>query len=237
MAQGDLLHHTRSSKRTKNQTEAPTTHDSSDLFHVDSVPSNVKFSQSNAMLCLLEDNDAVINIMIKGRSPTMRHVSRTHRVSFLLLIGCLKERTWTPKIQMIAETVHIATRTEVSKVHRRVRAPRWHCEGRFRLACCIHRTWFIWVSNDSSNKQWMSLQNDQDAQDTQATQYLLLPRKKWTQVAEIMVKYWRPCGSSRTQFVRTSTCWIAVRQTIWGSSTGTWMGKVPNWECLFVHRK
>ena len=35
---------TTSSKRTKNQTKAPTTHDSSDLFHVDKVPLNGNFS-------------------------------------------------------------------------------------------------------------------------------------------------------------------------------------------------
>ena len=28
-----------------------------------------------------EDNAAVIKMIIKGRSPTMRHVSRTHRVA------------------------------------------------------------------------------------------------------------------------------------------------------------
>ena len=43
-AQGDLLHHTTSSKRTKNQTKAPPMHDSSDLFHLDNVPSNAKIS-------------------------------------------------------------------------------------------------------------------------------------------------------------------------------------------------
>ena len=31
---------------------------------------------------MLEDNEAVIEMIIKGRSPTMRHVSRTHRVVF-----------------------------------------------------------------------------------------------------------------------------------------------------------
>ena len=30
---------------------------------------------------MFEDNEAVIKIIIKGRSPTMRHVSRTHRVA------------------------------------------------------------------------------------------------------------------------------------------------------------
>ena len=34
-----------------------------------------------------EDNEAVIKLIIKGRSPTMRHVSRTHRVAFDWLFG------------------------------------------------------------------------------------------------------------------------------------------------------
>ena len=51
-----------------------------DLNDVDCVPSNAKFSRFCAMLYILEENEAVIK-MIKGRSPTMRHVSRTHRVA------------------------------------------------------------------------------------------------------------------------------------------------------------
>ena len=33
------------------------------------------------MLYVFEDNEAVIKMITKGRSPTMRHVSRTHRVA------------------------------------------------------------------------------------------------------------------------------------------------------------
>ena len=33
------------------------------------------------MLYVFEDDDAVIKMMIKGRSPTMRHVSGTRRVA------------------------------------------------------------------------------------------------------------------------------------------------------------
>ena len=33
------------------------------------------------MLYVFEDNEAVIKMIIKGRSPTMRHVSRIHRVA------------------------------------------------------------------------------------------------------------------------------------------------------------
>ena len=51
------------------------------LNHVDSVPSNVQFSHQEALLYVFKDNEAVIKMIIKGRSPTMRHVSRTHRVA------------------------------------------------------------------------------------------------------------------------------------------------------------
>ena len=49
-----------------------------ELCNVDYVSSNVKSSQFGAMLYTFEDNEAVIKMIIKGRSPTMRHVSRTH---------------------------------------------------------------------------------------------------------------------------------------------------------------
>ena len=49
------------------------------LNNIDCVPSNVQFSHQEALLYVYEDNEAVIKMIIKGRSPTMRHVSRTHR--------------------------------------------------------------------------------------------------------------------------------------------------------------
>ena len=51
------------------------------LKNIDSVPSNVQSSRQEALLYEFEDNEAVIKMIIKGRSPTMRHVSRTHRVA------------------------------------------------------------------------------------------------------------------------------------------------------------
>ena len=48
---------------------------------IDAVPSNVQSSRQEALLYVFEDNEAVIKMIIKGRSPTMRHVSRTHRVA------------------------------------------------------------------------------------------------------------------------------------------------------------
>ena len=43
--------------------------------------SNVQFSHQEALLYVFEDNEAVIKMFIIGRSPTLRHVSRTHRVA------------------------------------------------------------------------------------------------------------------------------------------------------------
>ena len=65
--QGNLLHNTTSNKHTQKQTNVPTKHDNFDLYHVDSVLSNVSFSQSSAMLYVFEDNEVVIKMIIKDR--------------------------------------------------------------------------------------------------------------------------------------------------------------------------
>ena len=52
-----------------------------DLDNVDFISSNVNSSHKEALLYICEENVAVIETIIKGRSPTMRHVSRTHRVA------------------------------------------------------------------------------------------------------------------------------------------------------------
>ena len=48
---------------------------------IGSVPSNVQSARQEALFFVFEDNEAVIKMIIKGRSPTMRHISRTHRVA------------------------------------------------------------------------------------------------------------------------------------------------------------
>ena len=65
------------------------------LNDIDRVPSNVQFSHQEALLYVFEDNEAVIKMIIKGRSPTMRHVTRTHRV----WTQKSKSNTLTPKNQ------------------------------------------------------------------------------------------------------------------------------------------
>ena len=64
---------------------------------IDSVPSNVQFSHQEALLYVFEDNEAVIKMIIKGRSPTMRHVSRTHGIALDWLFDRIN---LDPKIQI-----------------------------------------------------------------------------------------------------------------------------------------
>ena len=42
---------------------------------------DVQSSHQQPWLYVFEDNEALIKMIIKGRSPTMRHVSRSHRVA------------------------------------------------------------------------------------------------------------------------------------------------------------
>ena len=60
-------------------------------------PSHTTHSGSSAMLYVFQDTEAVIKMIIKGRSPTMRHVSRTHRV---YLDWLFDKSNLDPKIQI-----------------------------------------------------------------------------------------------------------------------------------------
>ena len=65
--------------------------------NIDSVPSNVQSASREALLYVFEDNEAVIKMIMKGRSPTMRHDSRTHRVALDWLFDRIN---LDPKIQI-----------------------------------------------------------------------------------------------------------------------------------------
>ena len=69
-----------------------------DVVHdIDSVPSNVQSARQEALLYVFQDNEAVIKMIIKGRSPNMRHVSRTRRVALDWLFDRIN---LDPKIQI-----------------------------------------------------------------------------------------------------------------------------------------
>ena len=68
-----------------------------DLDNVDFISSNVNSSHQEALLYVFEDNEAVIKMIFKGRSSTMRHVSRTYRVALDWLFDRIN---LDPKIQI-----------------------------------------------------------------------------------------------------------------------------------------
>ena len=65
--------------------------------NIDNIPSNSTHSGPGAMLYVFEDNEAVIKMIIKGRSPTKRHVPRTRRVALEWLFDRINLE---PKIQI-----------------------------------------------------------------------------------------------------------------------------------------
>ena len=59
-------------------------------------------------LLILEDNEPVIKMTIKGRSPNMKHVGRVHRINLDLLFECFQEDPeisirWVDTKQQVAD--------------------------------------------------------------------------------------------------------------------------------------
>ena len=90
---GNLLQSTTLNMRS----QIPSKHTNLDLTNVEHVSSHVKPPGSSAILFVFEDNEAVIKMIIKGRSPTRRHVSRTHGVALDWLFDRINS---DPKIQI-----------------------------------------------------------------------------------------------------------------------------------------
>ena len=57
-----------------------------ELLNVDYMPTNIPKLSSRCQLIIMEDNDAVIKMCVKVRSPSMRHLARTHRIDVDALI-------------------------------------------------------------------------------------------------------------------------------------------------------
>ena len=92
--QGNLSQNTKLHVKKK---QIPTKHINLDLDNNDHVSSNARSSRFGATLYVFEDNEAVIKMIIKGRSPTMRHVPRTHRVALDWLFERINQ---DPKIEI-----------------------------------------------------------------------------------------------------------------------------------------
>ena len=68
-----------------------------DLDNVNFISSSLNSSRKEVLLYIFEDNEAVIKMIMKVRSPTIRHVSRTHRFALERLFDRINLE---PKIQI-----------------------------------------------------------------------------------------------------------------------------------------
>ena len=75
--------------------------------NIDHISSNTIHSGAGAMLYVFEDDEAVIKMMINGRSPTMRHVSRTHRVALDWLCD---------RINLELQIKHVDTKNQLADI-------------------------------------------------------------------------------------------------------------------------
>ena len=57
----------------------------------DCVPPTLRGPSGLGELVVLEDNDAVIKMIVKGRTNRMRHVPRTHRIDLDWLFDVMRE--------------------------------------------------------------------------------------------------------------------------------------------------
>ena len=78
-----------------------------DLDNIDFIPSNVQSSHQEALFYLFEDNEAVIKMIMEGSSPTLRHVSRTHRVAL---------DWWFHRINLDSKIKYIDTKNQLADV-------------------------------------------------------------------------------------------------------------------------
>ena len=59
--------------------------------HIDFVPTTLPGPSGLGELVVLEDNDAVIKMIMKDRTNRMRHVPRTHRIDLDWLFDVMRE--------------------------------------------------------------------------------------------------------------------------------------------------
>ena len=140
---GNISHISDGTERPENrENKHHKSHNKTDAMKdIDSVPSNVQSARQEALLYVFEDNEAVIKMIIKGRSPTMRHVSRTHRVALDWLFDRINldskiQIKYIVCVEKLLNT-HIQFRTRVSVEEHRAQKYDRFIRGR-QIACMIY---------------------------------------------------------------------------------------------------
>ena len=159
------LHHTRSTERLvakQTQWETRPNGSTSEDFgstEVDHVIRNAKYFRRNALLYIFEDNGAVIKIIIKGRSPTMRRISRTHKVALDWLFDRIN---LDPKVQI----KYVDARNQPADILTKGTFTRDEWHRLLRLFSIMNYTWFFrsHLSNRIDESLVMSKQQMQEKQ-------------------------------------------------------------------------
>ena len=160
---------------------------------------NTHSSQGASELHIFEDNEAVIKMIIKGRSPTTRHVSRTQRE--LRSIGYLTELTWTPrsKSNLLTSRVNLLTCWQKGVSH--------VMSGTISFVC-----WISWISRCFP----AVISTSQTEEPCQKEVKKVLPQK---------VRQWQ----NRDQWIwchETSSVRRRILRKTWAIPTARWMLKV-----------
>ena len=174
-----------------------------DLDNVDFISSNVKSSRQEALLFMFEDNEAVIKMIIKGRSPTMRHVSRTHRVALDRLFDRI---SLDPKIQI----KYIDTKNQLADIV---------TKGNFTRDQWNHLLCSFNISHFSSTKcfEVMSKRTQEDVGEERVT-------AKSKPMMNLVLRY-----SVRDPNVIASTASVSLEKTRYGSQVpqSSWNEQQP----------
>ena len=181
------------------------------LNNIDCVPSNVQFSHQEALLYVFDDNEAVIKMIIKGRSPSMRHVSRTPRVA---LDGLFDRINLDPKIQIKYIDTQEPTRrhTDEGKFHK------WRMES--PVVCSIAAISVLQFVLKRWRKDHNKIQEKNESQRNRDQWWALLqgrlrtyhPRRqkaRWREAMEIKIPQMRKL---RERIERGNPLWAATQK-------------------------
>ena len=124
-------------------------------------PQTSNFRIKKLLLYVFEDIEVVIKMIFKGRSPTMRHVSRTHRVALDWLFDRIN---LDPKIQI----KYIDTKKKTTHRHTdqgNFTRDEWNCLFVACLTLAISVPQFAllqWRSESNKNQEKNESQQNQD---------------------------------------------------------------------------
>ena len=175
----------------------------------------------------------------------------------------MKQRLWAEKFISRHWWICVISRIRSWKLSikstKAGRTPMWHCKRWFWFVCSVHWTRIISISSDSRKShghyikasgmfrtgsrcsfRLYSGQNGRCSiviENSKVRLSSYLDTSTIAQMVKIMVQCGRPSRCSRKESVRSPSGRTLMWKAIWESSTGTRLGKVLNWECLYVHRE